>query len=83
MELTPTRTTTGRLGICTFVHTSTNGVKDIILCLNVYIYACVHALNTCVCACACVCVRERYVLIGNSTSWIINIQGAKYKIQIT
>ena len=26
--------------------------------------------------------RERNVFIGNSTSWITNIQGAKYKIQV-
>ena len=27
--------------------------------------------------------RERNVIIGNSTSWITNILGAKYKIQVT
>ena len=27
-------------------------------------------------------VRERNVFIGNFTSWITNIQGAKYKIQV-
>ena len=27
-------------------------------------------------------LRERNVFIGNSTSWITNIQGVKYKIQV-